>query len=91
MSRKYGELCPLGESWVPIQHNVAWAEAYLRTKWHLDPSNRLATIHQRFRQDRQTDNGPISYGEPFYKGFARKLYVAEGRRPRQSHTLQRVV
>jgi len=23
---------------------VAWAEAYLRTKWHLDPSNRLATI-----------------------------------------------
>jgi len=25
-------------------------------KWHLDPSNRLATIHQRYRQiDRQTD------------------------------------
>jgi len=23
---------------------VAWAEAYLFTKWHLDPSNRLATI-----------------------------------------------
>jgi len=22
---------------------VAWAEAYLFTKWHLDPSNRLAT------------------------------------------------
>jgi len=22
---------------------VAWAEAYLCTKWHLDPSNRLAT------------------------------------------------
>jgi len=21
---------------------VAWAEAYLRTKWHLDPSSRLA-------------------------------------------------
>ena len=42
-------------SWVPIKHNVAWAEAYLRTKWHLDPSNRLATIHQRYRQtDRQT-------------------------------------
>jgi len=72
--------------------SVAWAEAYLRTKWHLDPSsrlatwtenweeavphfyggklgphliqcgldlhnlsNRLATIHQRYRQDRQTD------------------------------------
>jgi len=22
-----------------------WADAYLRTKWHLDPSSRLATIH----------------------------------------------
>ena len=30
------------------------AEAYLRTRWHLDPSNRLTTIHQRYRQD----NGP---------------------------------
>ena len=28
----------------PIWHNVAWAEVYLRTKWHLDPSSRLATI-----------------------------------------------
>jgi len=24
-------------------NNVAWAEAYLLTKWHLDPSSRLAT------------------------------------------------
>ena len=24
-------------------NNVAWAEAYLRTKWHLEPSRRLAT------------------------------------------------
>ena len=24
-------------------NNVAWAEAYLRTKWQLDPSSRLAT------------------------------------------------
>jgi len=31
---------------------VARAEAYLRAKFHLDPSNRLATIHQRYRQDR---------------------------------------
>jgi len=34
------------------------AEAYLHAKFHLDPSNRLATIHQRHRQtdrqDRQT-------------------------------------
>jgi len=33
---------------------VARAEAYLHAKFRLDPSNRLATIHQRYRQDRQT-------------------------------------
>jgi len=43
-------------------------EAYLK----LDPSNRLATVHQRHRQTGQSgqtgqDNGPIGYGEPFYK------------------------
>jgi len=32
-----------GGSWVPIEHKVAWAEAYLHTKWHLSPSIRLAT------------------------------------------------
>ena len=31
------------ESWVPIKHKVGWAEAYLHTKWHLNPSSRLAT------------------------------------------------
>ena len=52
-------LCPfwgLG-SWVLTQHNVARAETYLHAKFHLDKSNRLATIHQRYRQtdtDRQT-------------------------------------
>ena len=25
-------------------NNESWAEAYLRTKWHLDPSSRLAKI-----------------------------------------------
>jgi len=33
-----------GGGWVPIQHNVAWAEAYLRTEWRLDPYSRFATI-----------------------------------------------
>jgi len=28
-----------------MQHNVAWAEDYLRTKWHLDSSSRLDTIN----------------------------------------------
>jgi len=27
-----------------VGYNVVWAEAYLRSKWHLDPSSRLATI-----------------------------------------------
>jgi len=37
-----------------MQHSVARVEAYQHAKLHLDPSNRLATIH---RQDRQrSDN-----------------------------------
>ena len=39
--------------------NVAGAEAYLYAKFHLDPSSRLATILQFYKQDRQ-DNGPIA-------------------------------
>jgi len=43
---------------------MASSEAYLYAKFHLDPSNRLATVHERYRQtDRQTerqDNGPIA-------------------------------
>jgi len=46
---------------------VTGAEAYLHAKIHLDASNRLATIHQRYRQIDRTgqtdrteqDNGPI--------------------------------
>ena len=35
---------PLGEGeWVSILHNVARAEAYLPTKWHLDPFSHFAT------------------------------------------------
>jgi len=30
-------------SWVLILHNVAWAEAYLHTKWHPNPPSRLTT------------------------------------------------
>jgi len=51
---KYWELCPfLGRAGSP-SNNVAWAEAYLHTKWHLDPFNCLATIHQRHKQSGQT-------------------------------------
>ena len=31
-------------SWVPIEHKVAWSEAYLNTKWHLSLSSRLVTM-----------------------------------------------
>jgi len=34
---------------------VSGAEAYLHTKFRLDPSNGLATIHQRRRLTGQTD------------------------------------
>jgi len=59
---------------------VTRVKTYLHAKFHLDPSNRLATVHERHRQtgqtgqettdrqtDRQTDNGLIAYGKPFYK------------------------
>jgi len=39
----------LGEELDPHLKQCRLAEAYLCTKWHLDPSNRLATIHQRYR------------------------------------------
>ena len=34
-----------GGSWVPIEHKVAWAEAYLHTKCHLSPLSRLVTTN----------------------------------------------
>ena len=56
---RWGLLCPFlwgGRlCWVPIKHNVAWAEAYMHAKFRLDLSNRLATMHQRHRgTDRTT-------------------------------------
>jgi len=48
----------LGGGGAGFPFNTMWplagVEAYLRAKFHLDPSNRLATIYQRYRQDRQT-------------------------------------
>ena len=56
MGRKLGAVAPFwGGELGPIQHNVAWDEAYIRIKWRVDPSSRLATIHQLHIQDRQTD------------------------------------
>ena len=42
-----------------VQHSqtgyLARTEAYLRAKFHLDPSNRLATVNKRYRQTDRTD------------------------------------
>ena len=56
MGRKLGSCVPLGEGELGLRLTQSTrAEAYLRAKFHLDPSNHLSTIHQRYRQDRQTD------------------------------------
>jgi len=54
---KIGGLCPFGE-WGAgsASSSVARAEAYLHAKFRFDPSNRLATVHQRYRQN----NGPLA-------------------------------
>ena len=36
-------LCPFGRGLSPHLHNVARAQAYLHTMWHLDPSSRWAS------------------------------------------------
>ena len=46
------------------------AEAYLYAKFHLDPSNRLATVHERRRQDRQR---PDSIWRTVLQTVAQKL------------------
>ena len=57
MGRKLGGV-PLfsggGAELGPPSNNMAGAEAYLHAKFHLRPSNRLATIHQHHRQTAQT-------------------------------------
>jgi len=53
--------------------------AYLRAKFHLDPSNRLATIYtptsQTGQTDRQTDSGLVAYGRTVLQTVAQKSYV----------------
>ena len=51
---------PEGQLYGSPSNIDAWAEAYLGTKWHHDPSNRLATIHQRYSQTDRQDIGPVA-------------------------------
>ena len=56
--KRGGATVPLSRAaGTPSKYNVAWTEVYFRTKWRLQPSSRLATVHQRHRQDR-TDRQP---------------------------------
>ena len=59
MGRKLGGGCaPFLEKGAGTPSNTMWPEPRPNhhTKWHPNPSNRLATIHQRHRQtDKQTD------------------------------------
>ena len=49
-----GACAPLGEGELgPYLIQCGQAEAYLHGKFHLDPSNRLATVHERYRQTGQ--------------------------------------
>ena len=52
---------------------MAADEAYLHAKFHLDPSNRLATIHQRYRQDRTDRQQSDSIGRTVLQTVAQKL------------------
>ena len=47
-----GFCASLGEGAGFPSNNVARDEAYMHATFYLDPSNRLATVHQRYRQDR---------------------------------------
>ena len=55
-------LCPFGEGELG-PHLTQCGQGrglYLHAKFHLDPSNRLVTVHERDRQTDMTDNGPIA-------------------------------
>ena len=54
MGRKLRGCAPLGEGELGSHlTQCGQAEAYLHAKFHLDPSKRLAIIHQRYRQTGQ--------------------------------------
>jgi len=78
MGRKVGEAAvPLsvGGAKSPSNTISLGSRLCLHTKWHLELSNRLATMHQRYRQtDRQDrqDNGPVAQGEPLSVTVAQK-------------------
>ena len=61
--------------WVP-KHNVARSKAYLHTKFDLHPPNRLATIHQRYRQTGQTRQQSDGIGRTVLQMVTQKSFQA---------------
>ena len=62
MGRKWWAAVPRFRGELVSIYSVAWAEAYLRTKWHLDAFNRLATIHRRQEQTDRTERNRFTNG-----------------------------
>jgi len=79
MGRKLGAVRLLGEGSCMGPHltQCGQAEAFPNAKFHLDPSTRFATIHQRYRQTVQgrTDRQWFdSIGRTVLQTVAQKLY-----------------
>jgi len=65
---------------------VARADAHLHAKFHLDPSNRLATIHQRYRQTGQDRQRSDSIGRTVLQTVApKKDEMIQAKNDNQSH------
>jgi len=63
MGRKWG-VVPFGEAELgPHLTQCGQGRGYLCAKFHLDPSNRLATVHQCYRQERQTEQTDRQTGQ----------------------------
>ena len=69
-----GWLCPFRKGELgPHLIQCGQAEAYLHAKFHLDPSNRFSTIHQRHRQtDRQDRQRSDSIGRTVLQAVAQE-------------------
>ena len=75
MGRKLGGCALLGEGELgPHLTQCGRAEAYLHAKFHLDPSNRLDTIHQRHRQTAGQRSDSI--GRTVLQTVAQKMHHA---------------
>jgi len=75
-AENWGGLCTFGEGELgPHLAQCGLGRVYLHAMFHFDPCNRLATIHQRYRQTDMTEQRSDSIertvlGRPFVKRFA---------------------